>query len=145
MRKSVGSTFVKVFIFGLLIVSFGLWGVSDYVFSGVQTGPAAVVGDDEISVARLADEYRRDLQRLNASAIEPEQAQALGLASQTLQRLIGQSLLNQESAGLKLTATDNQVRQRLQSDPSFQSELGGFDSDRIPRHFACDRPVHSRL
>ena len=130
MRKSVGSTFVKVFIFGVLIVSFGLWGVSDYVFSGTQTGPAAVVGDDEIPVPRLADEYRRDLQRLNASAIDPEQAQALGLARQTLQRLIGQSLLNQESADLKLTATDNQVRQRLQSDPSFQSELGGFDSDR---------------
>ena len=130
MRKSVGSTFVKVFIFGVLIVSFGLWGVSDYVFSGAQTGPAAVVGDDEIPVSRLADEYRRDLQRLNASTIDPEQAQALGLARQTLQRLIGQSLLNQESADLKLTATDNQVRQRLQSDPSFQSELGGFDSDR---------------
>jgi len=130
MRKSVGSTFVKVFIFGVLIVSFGLWGVSDYVFSGTQTGPAAVVWDDEIPVPRLADEYRRDLQRLNASAIDPEQAQALGLARQTLQRLIGQSLLNQESADLKLTATDNQVRQRLQSDPSFQSELGGFDSDR---------------
>lgn len=130
MRKSVSSTFVKVFIFGLLIVSFGLWGVSDYVFSGAQTGPAAFVGDQEIAVSRLSDEYRRDLQRMNASAIDPEQAQALGLARQTLQRLIGQSLLDQESAQLGLTATDNQVRQRLQTDPSFQSELGGFDSAR---------------
>ncbi|MEQ9488386.1 MAG: SurA N-terminal domain-containing protein [Alphaproteobacteria bacterium] len=130
MRKSVGSTFVKIFIFGLLIVSFGLWGISDYVFSTGQSGPAAVVGDDEITVARLSDEYRRDLQRMNAAAIDPEQAQALGLARQTLQRLIGQSLLDQESYDLGLTATDNQVRQRLQSDPSFQSELGGFDPDR---------------
>ncbi len=130
MRKSVGSTFVKIFIFGLLIVSFGLWGISDYVFSGAQQGPAAVVGDDEITVARLSDEYRRDLQRMNAEAIDPEQAQALGLARQTLQRMIGQSLLDQESGDLGLTATDNQVRQRLQSDPSFQSELGGFDPDR---------------
>lgn len=130
MRKSVSSTFVKVFIFGLLIVSFGLWGVSDYVFSGAQTGPAAFVGDEEIAVSRLTEEYRRDLQRLNASAIDPEQAQALGLARQTLQRLVGQSLLDQESAQLGLTATDSQVRQRLQTDPSFQSELGGFDSNR---------------
>ena len=128
MRKSATSIYAKVFIFGALIISFGAWGLADYTGGVSQLGTtAAYVGDEEISIRELEQVYRDQLRRANLQAIEPEQAQALGLADRALEGLIGQSLVDQEAIGLGLTAPDNAVVSQIQSNPAFRDSLGQFN------------------
>lgn len=127
MRKTATSTFAKIFIFGALILSFGAWGLADYVNPGVQVGTtAAYVGDDEISIRDLDRLYRDQLRQANLLTIEPEQAQALGLGNRALDGLIGQSLIDQEAVGLGLTAPDNAVVAEIQNNPAFRDSFGQF-------------------
>ena len=53
MRKSAGSLFAKIFLFGLLIISFALWGVSDFLSPAHEGTTAAYVGETEISIRDL--------------------------------------------------------------------------------------------
>ncbi len=127
MRKSATSIYAKIFIFGALIISFGAWGLADYTGGVSQVGTtAAYVGDEEISVRRLSQLYREQLRQANLQAIEPEQAQALGLGNQALEGLISESLVNQEAVGLGLTAPDNVVIAEIQGNPAFRDSFGQF-------------------
>jgi len=127
MRKSATSIYAKIFIFGALIISFGAWGLADYTGGVSQVGTtAAYVGDEEISIRRLDQLYREQLRQANLQAIEPEQAQALGLGNQALEGLISESLINQEAVGLGLTAPDNVVIAEIQNNPTFRDSFGQF-------------------
>lgn len=128
MRKTANSTFAKVFIFGVLIISFGAWGIADYVTGGSTLGTtAAYVGDDEISVQELSRAYNESLRQANLGQIEPETAQALGLANRALDSLVAQSLIDQEAINLGLAAPDSAVVRAIQSNPNFRGANGQFD------------------
>ena len=128
MRKTANSTFAKIFIFGVLIISFGAWGIADYVSGGSTLGTtAAYVGDDEISVQELSRAYNESLRQANLGQIEPETAQALGLANRALDSLVAQSLVDQEAINLGLAAPDSAVVRAIQSNPNFRGTTGQFD------------------
>ena len=81
MRNLAGTTFAKIFLFGLLIVSFGAWGLADYVVTGDQPGTtAAYVGDREITIHELSGAYRQQLLQTGLSTLPPDQARGLGIA-----------------------------------------------------------------
>jgi len=128
MRKTANSTFAKIFIFGVLILSFGAWGIADYVTGGSTLGTtAAYVGKDEISLQQLSRAYNESLRQANLGAIDPETAQALGLANRALDGLVAQSLVDQEAIGLGLAAPDSAVVRTIQSNPNFRGTTGQFD------------------
>lgn len=128
MRKTASSTFAKIFIFGVLIISFGAWGIADYVTGGSTLGTtAAYVGKDEISVQQLSRAYNESLRQANLGQIEPETAQALGLANRALDGLVAQSLVDQEAINLGLAAPDTAVVRAIQSNPNFRGSTGQFD------------------
>ncbi len=128
MRKTASSTFAKIFIFGVLILSFGAWGIADYVTGGSTLGStAAYVGKDEISLQQLSRAYNESLRQANLGAIDPETSQALGLANRALDGLVAQSLVDQEAIGLGLVAPDSAVVRAIQSNPNFRGTTGQFD------------------
>lgn len=128
MRKTANSTFAKIFIFGILIISFGAWGIADYVGGGATVGTtAAYVGDEEISIQELSRAYNNSLRQANLGQIEPETAQALGLANRALDGLVSQSLIAQEARNLGLAAPDTAVVRAIQSNPNFRGATGQFD------------------
>ena len=49
LRNSVGSFVIKI-LFGLLVLSFAVWGIGDTFFFGGASNTVAEVGDREISV-----------------------------------------------------------------------------------------------
>ena len=79
IRKRSASFLVKL-LFGMLVLSFGLWGIADVFSPGQRDNWVAEVGDIRVPAATMTYEYQRELRRLNAVVgnIDPEQARALG-------------------------------------------------------------------
>src|SRR3954470_5957170 len=67
IRGRAGSIIVKI-LFGLLILSFGAWGISDYLFRirGPQETVVATVGDEQIHAAELQRTLEPAVERMRA-------------------------------------------------------------------------------
>ena len=103
----------------LLVVSFGIWGVSGQL-SGAGAGTIATVGDQEITVPEFA-RVQQSLQRSGQQAA-PEQV---------LNQLIMNAALDDEAQSANLGVSDDTVAKRIAADPTFQSQGGGFDRERF--------------
>lgn len=128
MRKTAGTWVVRIFLF-LLIASFAVWGIGDFVRGSIDTS-VAKVGGVEISQMEYSDQLRRDLQRLQSqlgTGLTSEQAKALGLNEQTLRNLIGRTLLDVEAGKLGITVPDDRLAEAIRETPAFRGPSGSFD------------------
>ena len=128
MRKFANSWVASIFM-GLLALSFGVWGIAD-IFTGSTDTTVASVGRVKISQNEFQNEYQNLVRSQSARTgvqITPEQAQAMGLGQETLQRLINRTAIGNESDRLGLTASDKQVAEQIQSIPAFAGPTGSFD------------------
>jgi len=128
MRKGAGTWVARIFL-GLLVLSFGVWGIGDLVRGFTDTS-VAKVGDVKISQRDFDIQYKQELQQLQQrlkTAVDSEQARKLGLPEATLQRMIARSLLEQEARRLGLNITDEVIALEIRRNPMFQNSLGQFD------------------
>jgi peptidyl-prolyl cis-trans isomerase D len=129
MRSGAASWIAKGLMI-LLIVSFGAWGIGDYIGGFSGGGDVATVGSAKITQPEFADAYRREvssLQRRFGSAFTAEQARQLGLDETVLNRLIEDKLYVQAADKLGITITDAQVREAITNAPAFKGITGQFD------------------
>jgi peptidyl-prolyl cis-trans isomerase D len=132
IRGRAGSIIVKV-LFGLLILSFGFWGIytrSSYYQSGSPDTVVATVGDQSIRADSLQKALQPALERLRTqfgTAIDAQQAKQLGILDTLLGQLIDRSLLDQEAARLGLEVSDATIRSTIYDNPAFKGSDGKFD------------------
>ncbi len=103
MRSGAKSWVAKI-LMGLLVLSFGVWGIAD-VFTFRINSALATVGDQEISGASFTEAYRRWLQNYQqqtGQTITPEQARQLGLDRAYLNEMIRTAALDGRNADLRL-------------------------------------------
>jgi peptidyl-prolyl cis-trans isomerase D len=127
MRRGAQSWIAKI-LFGLLVVSFAIWGVAD-VFRGYGAGELARVGDTEITTEEFRQSYNlqlEDIRRRFGGRITPEQARAFGLDNQVLSRLIGSAAVDTHARRLQLGLSDATIAAAIQRDPMFQGPDGTF-------------------
>jgi peptidyl-prolyl cis-trans isomerase D len=129
IREKAAGTVFKV-LFGMLILSFAMWGIGDYAFLRSGDDTAIQVGDRKIPVQQLDAEYRqaRDrIKRMLGNEVDENLLRQFGVLDQTVDRLAGQAALDAEISRLGLVAGDAVVRQRIAGDPSFRGPGGQFD------------------
>ncbi len=129
IRSKAGSFVVKA-LFGLLILTFGIWGIGDIFRTRGTDTVVATVGGQSIPAEELQTALRRAIEQLSTrfgSAIDPQQAKQLGLVDQTLAQLIDRSLIDQEAARLKLDVSDDLIRNVITDNPNFRGSDGRFD------------------
>ncbi len=132
IRSRAGSIVVKT-LFGLLIISFGFWGL--YTRSDLfdEKSPGAVVakvGSEDIRADQLQQELQPALERLRAQfggTIDTQQIKQLGIVDSLLGQLIDRRLLDQEGARLGLEVSDEVVRSTIYDNPAFRGPDGKFD------------------
>ncbi len=119
---------VAAFVFGFVFIDMGMGGGSfgggsadDASFAAIVNGETITLQEYQRSVNRLEDMYRQMYQQ----QFTPEMAAQMGLPKQVLDGLIDQRLLTQEARRLNLTATQEEVRKKLLSIPTF-TENGKF-------------------
>ena len=130
IRGRAGSIIVKI-LFALLILSFGAWGISDYLFRirGPQETVVAKVGDEPIQAAELQRTLEPAVERMRAQfgTVDMQLVKQLGIVDNVLEQLIDRSLLNQETQRLGLDVPDEVIRNAIYENPAFRGPDGKFD------------------
>jgi peptidyl-prolyl cis-trans isomerase D len=132
MRKASSNWLGKIVmatVMGILIVSFGIWGIAD-IFRGFGQSTLAKVGRTEISAEQFRQIFTERLQQVGRQFGRPltmEQARTLGFDRQVLQQTIAEAALDEEARRLGLGQSDQETLQMIFSDPSFKGVNGAFD------------------
>ncbi|MBF0129020.1 MAG: peptidyl-prolyl cis-trans isomerase [Alphaproteobacteria bacterium] len=133
LRKSTGSWVIKI-LFGLLIVSFGIWGIGDVVRGVGGGGPAIEVGAIAYDARAVTQEFSRDVARLRqvlGNELTNEEAQRMGLMNQTIQRIVSRATLEMGARSMGVSAPDEVVRSAVTRTKEFQDGRGQFDRNRF--------------
>ena len=123
MRRGAQTRVAKL-LFGLLVLSFGIWGVHD-VFRGWSRGAVAKVGGTAISDQEFRRAYQDELDRFSQQAkqrITAEQGRAFGVDKRVLAQLIGGAAVEAHADQLGLALSDQTLVEGVQSDPNFQTD-----------------------
>jgi peptidyl-prolyl cis-trans isomerase D len=136
MRKAssnwLGKTIMAA-VMGVLIISFGVWGIAD-IFRGFGQSTLATVGHTEISTDQFRQLYTDRLQQIGRQFGRPltmDQARAFGFDRQVLQQTIAEAALDEQARRLGLGQSDDETRRMIFSDPNFKGPNGAFDPQRF--------------
>jgi peptidyl-prolyl cis-trans isomerase D len=128
----VGKAIMTV-VMGLIIVSFVIWGVGD-MLRGFTSSTVASVGSEKISAQDYHFAYERLLQQYQRRLRQPftnEQARAIGLDREVLQRLLSEAAIDEEARKLGLNVSDEALRAMIVSNPNFRDKSGAFDPQKF--------------
>src|SRR3954451_17103750 len=136
MRKAssnwLGKTIMAV-VMGVLIFSFGIWGIAD-IFKGFGQSTFATTGRTQISTEQSRQIYTERLQQIGRQFGRPltlDQARAFGLDRQVLQQIIAEAALDEKARQLGLGQSDAQTMRSIMADPNFKGVSGAFDAARF--------------
>jgi peptidyl-prolyl cis-trans isomerase D len=124
----LGKTIMAV-VMGVLIISFGIWGIAD-IFRGFGQSTLAKVGHTEISLNQFRQLYTDRLQQIGRQFGRPltmEQARAFGFDRQVLQQTIAEAALDEDARRLGLGQSDEETMRTIVGDPNFFGINGKFD------------------
>ncbi|MFY9993840.1 MAG: peptidylprolyl isomerase [Leclercia sp.] len=133
LRTAANSLVLKI-IFGIIILSFILTGVSGYLIGG-SANYAAQVNGQEISRGQFENAFAGERNRMQQqlgdqfSELAANEGYMKTLRQQTLNRLIDEALMDQYARDLGLGISDDQVKKVIFSTAAFQTD-GKFDNNR---------------
>ncbi len=136
MRKASSNwlgKLVMAVVMGVLIVSFGIWGIAD-IFKGFGQSSLARVGGTEISTEQFRQIYTDKLQQLGRQFGRPltmDQARAFGLDRQVLQQIIAEAALDEEARRMGLGQSEAETMRMIYADPNFKGLSGNFEPARF--------------
>ena len=136
MRKASSNWLGKIImgtVMGVLIISFGIWGIAD-IFRGFGQSTLAKIGRTEISTEQFRQIYTDRLQQVGRQFGRPltqDQARALGFDRQVLQQTIAEAALDEEARRLGLGQSNEETLKLIFSDPNFKGVNGSFDPQRF--------------
>ncbi|MGF1631137.1 MAG: SurA N-terminal domain-containing protein [Kiloniellaceae bacterium] len=125
---------VTFVLFGLLILSFAVWGIGDIFRGGGQAMVVAQVGGTTIEQRQFSQELSNEINSMSRRMgvqLTMDQARAFGIPQQVLERLITRAMLDEMSARLGMLVTEEQMRKQLLENPDFLDATGRFDRNRF--------------
>ena len=136
MRKAssnwLGKTVMSV-MFGVLIISFGVWGIAD-IFKGFGQSSLAKIGSTEITTEQFRNLFTDRLQQIGRRFGRPlttEQARQFGLDRQVLQDVISDAALDETARRMGLGQSDADIVRAIQNEPTFKGLDGKFEHERF--------------
>jgi peptidyl-prolyl cis-trans isomerase D len=136
MRKASSNWLGKIImatVMGVLIISFGVWGIAD-IFKGFGQSTLARIGRTEISAEQFRQLYTDKLQQLGRQFGRPltmDQARAFGLDRQVLQQTIAEAALDEEARRMGLGQSGAETMRMIFNDPNFKGLSGSFEPARF--------------
>jgi peptidyl-prolyl cis-trans isomerase D len=121
--RKFARSWVSAIIIGLLVISFGVWGLTD-VFSGAQANGVAKVAGKSINQEEYRAEFDRLLKRAKTEAkrdVTTEEARKEGLDNAVLERMVGDRAFSALTNGLGLLVGKSVVQAEIAKIPGFQN------------------------
>jgi peptidyl-prolyl cis-trans isomerase D len=150
IRTRAGGIIVKV-LFGLLILSFGFWGIytrSPFFQDKSPDAVVASVGDRDIRAEDVQTALQPALERLRTQlggALDPAQAKQLGVVDAVVDQIVDRDLLDLEVSRLRLDLSDDVIRSAIMSNPAFVGPDGKFNRDQFNQILAANRMTEDGL
>jgi len=135
LRKQTGSIVIKALLV-LLIISFGAWGIQDWLSPAISGNFVASVGDQEITqtaLQRRVDAQVRRLQTVFGNQITAAQARQFGLVDAALNQLVSRALLTEGANSMGVAIGDDLVRREIRAAKVFRGLGDTFDRERFQR------------
>jgi peptidyl-prolyl cis-trans isomerase D len=129
MRKYAGSWMIKVLLTAIVIV-FVFWGVGS--FKSRKDAQVATVNGEIITIEEYQKTYNNmveNYRRQYGNRIDEQMFKHLQLGKQTVDQLVSQKLLFQESKKLGFQVTDQELIEKIKANPAFHNS-GVFDKRR---------------
>ncbi|MFI4988035.1 MAG: SurA N-terminal domain-containing protein, partial [Alphaproteobacteria bacterium] len=128
--KTMVARLIVFVLFGMLILSFAVWGIGDIFRRGIGTQSVAEVGSVRILPMEFQEQYRRELRRvqgMSQTEITAERARELGLPQRVLRDMVARVLLDLAARDAGVAVSDEVVRQAIFDNPAFHNSEGKFD------------------
>src|SRR6185295_14841333 len=113
----------------LLVGSFGIWGVQDWMNMS-STATVATVGGEEITPQQLSDEFNRflrEMARQQNTELSGAQAKAIGLDRDALDRMLTRKALDKKAHEMGLNISMSQVIDSLKAIRGLSDGAGGIN------------------
>src|ERR1700752_1336475 len=146
IRSKAGSFVVKA-LFGLLILTFGIWGIGDIFRNRPTDTTVATVGNESIDAAALQTALQPALERRSTqlgTQVDLRQAKQMGIVQQVLGQLIDNSIIDQEGQRMQLDVSDAVPRDMIPRDPMFRGAGGGFDHNAFEELLAANHMTEAQ-
>jgi peptidyl-prolyl cis-trans isomerase D len=136
IRNATSNWFGKAImtvVMGVLIISFGVWGIGD-IFRGFGQSTLAKIGKTEISIEQFRQLYTDRLQQISRQIgrpLAPDQARAFGIDRQVLQQVIAETTLDEAARNLGLKQSNDEIMKSITNDPNFKGANDAFDPVRF--------------
>ncbi|OBZ94136.1 peptidylprolyl isomerase [Pararhizobium polonicum] len=128
LRKGAQTWVVKGLLV-LLVLSFGVWGVSTSLVPG-SSDAVVTVGDIKVSPSDFRLAYERQVAQLSrqfGTRLSREQAKAFGVEAQVYSQLVAGATLDQLSENMNLGLSQDRLATLISEDPAFKGVNGQFD------------------
>lgn len=128
LRNAARSWVAKALLL-LLVVSFGIWGVSSSLLT-TSSNTVMTVGDQQISTEEFRLAYQRQIANLSRQfgmQLTAEQARAFGVENDVFAQLAAGAALDQLSDDMNLGLSENRLATLISEDPAFKGVNGQFD------------------
>jgi|CXWL01.1.fsa_nt_gi peptidyl-prolyl cis-trans isomerase D len=127
--RSIARGIGSKILMGLLILTFGVWGVEDMVRKSGENTTVATVGDIEISYIEYQRELRRETDNLRqrfGKALTPEILKSLNIEPNVLQRMVDNRLLILESQKMGIRVSDEDIAKSIHKNQLLLDDKGKF-------------------
>lgn len=134
MLRSAAKGWIAKVLLALLALSFIAWGIPSFFAPQMDVGVVARVGGRPIPVALYNQFFNQEIKSLSLRVGTPvslEQAFALGLDRQTLDRLLTLETLAQQAEDLGLFVPSSLVVQKITQQDQFRGPAGEFSRERL--------------
>lgn len=128
--RSAANTWVAKLLLGLLVVSFGAWGISGQMLMDPTGGAVVTAGKTEVTAIdfRLAYDRRiSDLSRQFGTQLTRAQAESFGINEQVLSEVTVGALLDEAARKMGLGVSQESIADLAANDPTFRGLDGRFD------------------
>ena len=126
--NSLVGRIITTVLFGMLIFSFGIWGIGDMI-RNFNTNALAKIGKQEISILEFKAAYQNEIQSISQRIrrnLSAQEALAFGLDRRVLERMINEKILDQFIADWKLEFGQDTIAKAILTDPQFAGADGKF-------------------
>ncbi len=132
LRRHATGWVAKV-LFGILVLSFAVWGIGDIFRVPTGGGTVADVAGTTITVQEVSREFDNRVARMQeqfGATFDRRAAASLGVMQQAVDASVARRLVDAHARDLQLTAADDTVADIIRRDPGLQGN-GGFERERF--------------
>ena len=129
LRNAAGTWVAKALLV-LLVLSFGVWGISGQLTQSFNSSTVVTAGDTKVSINEFRLAYDRQMRVLSqrfGQQITREQARVFGVDQQVLAQLVAGAVLDEQAREMNLGLSKDRLAKLTAEDPAFKGPDGRFD------------------